>query len=138
MGAMTELPAGKAIHLKPGATYSLLAMVKDKHSLRAITNRAARMGVTISSARDNVSPGEFGAAAPPEGYRLIHAIGASSADATLPWSAPGFFAAFDKSTVVKAWSSTPVGAGFAAPTEPWDAGRMPLQGYAAAIFGSKS
>ena len=38
--------------------------------------------------------------------------------------------------VVKAWSSTPVGAGFAAPTEPWDAGRMPLQGYAAAIFGA--
>ena len=132
MGAMTELPAGKSIRLVPGVTYSILGMVKSKHSLRAITNRAARMGVTITSARDNVPPGEFGAAAPPEDYRLIHAIGTSSAEASLPWSAPGFFAAFDKSSVVKAWSSAPfVGAGEACDT-------LPMHGYAAAIFGRRA
>jgi hypothetical protein len=129
MGAMSELPAGQTIRLVPGVTYSLLAMVKSKHSLRAITNRAQRMGVAITSARDNVPASEFGVGNPPDGYRLVHAIGASSAPATLPWSAPGFFAAFDNSTVVKAWSSPFVGA-----AKPWDAPPM-FQGYAAAIFG---
>jgi hypothetical protein len=122
MGAMSELPAGQTIKLVPGVTYSLLAMVKEKHSLRAITNRAQRMGVAITSARDNVPASEFGVGAPPDGYRLVHAIGASSAPATLPWSAPGFFAAFDKSTVVKAWSSA---APFVGAAKPWDAPPMP-------------
>ena len=136
MGAMSELPAGQTIRLVPGVTYSVLAQVKIKHSLRAITNRAARMGVTIESARDNVLASEFGVAEPPSDYRLVHAIGASSADATLPWSAPGFFAAFDKSSVVKAWSSPAIGAGasFAAASEP-PYTRPMFQGYAAAIFG---
>lgn len=111
MGAMTELPQGKTIRIAPGATYSVLAEVKDKHSLKALTNRAERMGVTITSARDNVDASEFGAPEPADGYRLVLAIGTPSEAAMLPWKAPGFFATYDKSHVVKAWTGAGVSEG---------------------------
>ena len=133
---MTPLPDGEPIQLTPDVRFGVLASLDTKYSLRNIGIRAKDGGLVIESIRDNVDPGEFGVAAPPAGMRLLLAVGHGTKAKTLPWKAPGFLAAFEKSHVVKAWSSTPVGAGFAAPTEPWDAGRMPLQGYAAAIFGA--
>ena len=111
MGEMTELQAGKTISLAPGSSYSVLAEVKNKHSLRALTNRAERMGVTITSARDNVDASEFGAPEPADGYRLVLAIGSPSDPKMLPWKAPGFFATYDKSHVVKAWTGAGVSEG---------------------------
>ena len=111
MGEMAELQAGKTISLAPGSSYSVLAEVKNKHSLRALTNRAERMGVTITSARDNVDASEFGAPEPADGYRLVLAIGSPSDPKMLPWKAPGFFATYDKSHVVKAWTGAGVSEG---------------------------
>ena len=136
MRGMTPLPDGEPIQIAPDVRFGVLASLDTKYSLRNIGIRAKDGGLVIESIRDNVDPGEFGVAAPPAGMRLLLAVGHGTKVKTLPWKAPGFLAAFEKSHVVKAWSSTPVGAGFAAPTEPWDAGRMPLQGYAAAIFGA--
>lgn len=137
VAGMTPLPDGEPIQIAPDVRFGVLASLDTKYSLRNIGIRAKDGGLVIESIRDNVDPGEFGVAAPPAGMRLLLAVGHGTKVKTLPWKAPGFLAAFEKSHVVKAWSSTPVGAGFAAPTEPWDAGRMPLQGYAAAIFGRR-
>jgi hypothetical protein len=135
---MISLPDGQSIQITPAAKFAVLAAIDEKYSLRNIGIRAKDGGLVIDSIRDNVPPGEFGAAAPPDGMRLVLAVGEGAKAKTLPWKAPGFLAAFEKSHVVKAWSSsatTGAGAPFAGATEP-PYTRPMLTGYASAIFGS--
>jgi hypothetical protein len=128
---MISLPDGQSIQITPAAKFAVLAAIDEKYSLRNIGIRAKDGGLVIDSIRDNVPPGEFGAAAPPDGMRLVLAVGEGTKAKTLPWKAPGFLSAFEKSHVVKAWSSAPfVGAGEACDT-------LPMHGYAAAIFGRR-
>lgn len=104
---LTQLPTGKPIVLRPGVRYSVLAAVKDKHSLKALAARCATWGVKVQGARDHVDPAEYGVARPPGGYRLVHVTATSETSATMPWSVPKPLSWFDKSTVVRAWSSVP-------------------------------
>ena len=137
MRGMTPLPDGEPIQIAPDVRFGVLASLDTKYSLRNIGIRAKDGGLVIESIRDNVDPGEFGVAAPPAGMRLLLAVGHGTKVKTLPWKAPGFLSAFEKSHVVKAWISSPAigaGASFAAAAEP-PYTRPMFQGYAAAIFG---
>jgi hypothetical protein len=116
MAAMHELPSGQPIHLKPGATYSVLASLSNKHTLKSMTTQASKWGVHVKDARDNVSPAEYGVKAPDNGYRLVHITASSDKDAQLPWQVPSPLNIFDKSSVVRAWSSTAAGLGAAIAT----------------------
>ena len=108
MQSMYELPQGRDITLEPGARYSILACIKNDHTLPAIDARVKSWGLTLTSARDNVSAKEFGAKTAPKGYRLAHFEGqAGNKRLTMPWSAPTLIAIFDKTTCVRAWCSTP-------------------------------
>ena len=122
MGAMQELPEGQAISIEPGRRYSILASVRKKHSLRDLAVRGQQYGTQIESAVDDVPPSEYGVAAPPAGYRLVHVTASASKPAVLPWKAPSFLAPLgEASHVVRAWVDVPVGAG-ASP----EAAMMPL------------
>jgi hypothetical protein len=115
MSAMSELPAGKPIRVKPGVSYSILASLSDKHSLRSMTTQASKWGVHIKDARDHVSPAEYGVQPPESGYRLVHITASSDKDGEMPWKVPAPLSAFDKTSVVRAWSSAPPGLGFIHP-----------------------
>ena len=110
VGTMTELPEGKKIAIVPGVTYSVLASVDDKHTLKALTTRAESWGLSITQARDNVDASEFGVKPAPKGQRLVHTVGKATRAATMPWKVPKFVLT-DHTTVVKAWSDQ------AAPTQ---------------------
>lgn len=105
---MDELPRGRPVVLIPGETYSVLAAIANRHTLRGITTRADGWGLTVRQARDNVDPGEFGVPSPPAGYRLVHVVGEPRRRTTLPWKVPAPLSLFDGSHVVRAWSSQPV------------------------------
>jgi hypothetical protein len=115
MSAMSELPSGKPIRVKTGVTYSILASLSDKHSLKSMTTQASKWGIHVKDARDNVSPDEYGVQAPASGYRLVHITASSDKEGEMPWKAPPPLSAFDKTSVVRAWSSAPAGLGFAHP-----------------------
>ena len=95
--------AGQEIAIVPGVTYSVLASVDDKHTLKALTTRAESWGLSITQARDNVDASEFGVTPAPKGQRLVHTVGKATRAATMPWKVPKFVLT-DHTTVVKAWS----------------------------------
>jgi len=99
---MYELPDGKDIQFKPGATYQVLACVKNSHNMKQIAVRASSWGVTIGAARDNVDAAEFGVQPAPNGYRLIHVVAKAERAGRCPWKTPKLVI-FDKSRVIKAW-----------------------------------
>lgn len=101
----TELPRGEPISVVPGVDYTVLVQLKDSHSIRDLTVRAASWGVTITSARDNVPPSEFGVDKPPGGYRLVLVQANSSKPGKLPWAVPAPLSVFDKTRCVRAWTS---------------------------------
>lgn len=104
--AMNELPSGQAIQIVPGVTYRILAKVKRNHSIRDLTVRASGYGITITSARDEVPANEFGVEKPPDGYRLVLVEGTSTKAGELPWAPPKLIF-FDRTSVVRAWTSAP-------------------------------
>ena len=112
MQGMTPLPDGKPIQIVPGVSFAILAAIASRYSVRNITMRAKDSGAVIDSMRDNVSPAEFGVPAPGDGLRLVLAVGHGTvAGKTLPWKPWGFLSALEKSHIVKAWTSAPIGAG---------------------------
>ncbi len=132
MGNLQELPEGKAIRLEPGKRYSVLASVRRKHSIRALTVRAGAWGAEIEMARDEVPPEEYGVSPAKKDYRLVHIVGVSRQAVTMPWRTPSFLRILgEESAVVKAWVEpggavdgadlvaaglpAPIGAGAAAP-----------------------
>jgi hypothetical protein len=115
MSAMNELPSGKPIRVSPGVTYSILVSLSDKHSLKSMTTQASKWGIHVKDARDNVSPSEYGVQAPESGYRLVHITASSDKGGEMPWKVPAPLSLFDKTSVVRAWSSAPVGVGFVHP-----------------------
>lgn len=108
---MYELPKDKDIQAKPGVTYSVLSSIKSNHTLKSVTTRAETWGLHVTEARDNVSPDEFGVPAPENGYRLVHIAGTTDKPIRIPWKTNKLISLFDKSQVVRAWSSEPVGVG---------------------------
>jgi hypothetical protein len=115
MSAMNELPNGRPIRIKPGATYSILASLSHKHSLKSMTTQASKWGIHVKDALDDVSPSEYGVQAPEPGYRLVHITASSDKEGEMPWKVPPPLSAFDKSSVVRAWSNASIGLGFAHP-----------------------
>ena len=104
---LTELPRGKAIPVRPGRTYAILASVKDKHSLKGLAVRAGSWGMNVTAAQDNVAPSQYGVGAPPGGYRLVYVTGDVKAPSSIPWSVPAPLNVFDKTSIVRAWASAP-------------------------------
>jgi Glycosyl transferase family 2 len=102
---MVELARGKALALTPGRTYSLLAAVKDKHTLKGLAVRASSWGMDIAAAEDRVPPASYGVGPVPGGYRLVYVTGSVKAPSSIPWSVPAPLSVFDKTTIVKAWGS---------------------------------
>ena len=107
MSGMVELPRGQKIQLSPGVTYSVVAKVKNKHSLKSLAARASTWGISISSAQDNVSGPAFGVSNPSGDYRLVHLTGTAKQPNVMPWKVPAPLSFFDGSCVERAWSSQP-------------------------------
>lgn len=107
MSTMRELPCDKDIHVTPGVLYQVLASIKDKHPLAALSSQASPWGVSIVTARDNVPPSEFGVSAAPSGYRLVLVTAKSNKKVILPWSIPKLLRRIlsDDTRCVKAWTS---------------------------------
>ena len=101
-----ELPRGKEIPVTPGATFEVLASLKKKHSLQSVARRASRWGVTVTQAKDNVVPAEYGVTPARDGYRLVALTAKATKPGKLPWAVPSPLNVFDKSSVVRAWRST--------------------------------
>jgi hypothetical protein len=101
----TELPTEKAIEVRPGMTYSVLASLSRKHTLKALATQAAKWGLTIHEARDEVAAEEFDVNAPPPDYRLVHLTASASKAMQIPWKVPAPMSAFDKTRVIRAWSN---------------------------------
>lgn len=104
-----ELPSGEPISVAPGKVFSVLASIKDKHTMKSLFSRCAQWSLEIIEARDKLSPGEFKVKAPEAGYRLVHIVGRAGAAHTLPWSVPSPINVFDKSSVIRAWEKAAVG-----------------------------
>jgi hypothetical protein len=106
---MYELPQGKDFMAKPGVVYSVVAKIANSHTLKSITTRAESWGLSVSGARDKVDPKDFGVKPAPNGYRLIHVMGSPREEIKIPWKTNKWIAAFDESSVVRAWADQPVG-----------------------------
>ena len=104
-GPMQEIAPAKKIQAQPGVRYTALVALADKHPLRGLATQGSKWGLTIHEARDNVQPSEFGVNAPPPGYRLVHLVATVDKATEIPWSVPAPLSAFDKTHVVKAWTS---------------------------------
>lgn len=102
---MRELPRGKEIDVVPGARYSVLCVVKTKHTLKSLAKRASQWGVTVTSAEDNVNAKEYGVTAPSGGYRLVFLTATASKPGRMPWGVPKPLSIFDKTSCVRAWVS---------------------------------
>lgn len=138
--ALDELPRGRPIVLVPGSTYSVLAAIANRHTLKSIATRADGWGLTVREARDNVDPGEFGVERAPGGYRLVYITGEPRRRATLPWRVPAPLSLFDGSHVVRAWSPIVAQSGTLGappPSTPWRSvglGRAPVPGDFAMLW----
>jgi hypothetical protein len=104
--AWQELAESKSLRLKPGMTYRVLAMLKDKHQMKQLASRCATWGLQLLEARDQVSPGDYGTSEPPKGYRLVLLIGKTLRSSDVPWRMPAPLSVLDKSEIVRAWTGS--------------------------------
>jgi hypothetical protein len=102
-----KLPVGQPIRVAPGATYHVIASVKNKHSMKSLAVKMGAWGVKLVGARDQVDARELGVPPAPPGYRLVQVMATATRAGTMPWSVPSPLSVLDGSTVVVAWTDRP-------------------------------
>jgi hypothetical protein len=111
--AMYEIAKkGKSFMAEPGVTYSIVAKIAKKHTLKSVTTRAESWGLVISAARDNVDGAEFDVKPVPDDYRLVHVVGTSKERMEIPWRGNKLISLMDKSCIERAWQDAPTDASY--------------------------
>ena len=124
LGAMlTPLPAGD-VHVEPGVTYAIVALVKDSNSLKDVMAKVQSRGMNVLSAKDG-APAPAGEKAAPGGYRYVSAEFTVEKSGKIPGSVPWPLSHLDKTRIVRAWSDKPQVNGQLTPAAAGAAG-MPL------------
>jgi hypothetical protein len=103
---MKELHRGKKVSLEPGVTYSALATVDKKHSIKDLTARCSTYGVHVVNARDNVDHAEFDVDKPPGDHRLVHVTAKATKKTTMPWGVPSPLNVFDSTSLLRVWTGS--------------------------------